>query len=83
MRGIAYRRHQSSKKKSKAKKIAHEWNVKPTGKRIGMLASTPKPCSCCICGNPRKHFKRKTIQELKADESFSMERGQDGNADDC
>lgn len=83
MRGIAYRRHQLSKKKSKAKMIACEWNVKPTGKRIGMLASTPTPCSCDMCGNPRRHWKQKTIQEMKADESFYMERGQDGNAADC
>ena len=27
-------------------------------------------CSCSGCGNPRKHFKEKTMQEKKEDEKF-------------
>lgn len=26
-------------------------------------------CSCHMCGNPRKHFGEKTMQEKKADEA--------------
>lgn len=29
-----------------------------------------KPCSCSGCGNPRKHFKKKTLQEKRAEISF-------------
>jgi hypothetical protein len=32
------------------------------------MAETRKPCSCHMCGNPRKHFKDKTIQEKRFDE---------------
>ena len=27
------------------------------------LANTPKPCSCFMCGNPRKYFNEKKKQE--------------------
>lgn len=27
------------------------------------LLNTPKPCSCWMCGNPRKYFKEITRQE--------------------
>jgi len=33
--------------------------------RKGILANTPKPCSCHMCGNPRKFFKEKTVQEKR------------------
>lgn len=26
---------------------------------------TPTPCSCYMCGNPRKHFEQKTMQERR------------------
>ena len=29
----------------------------------GTVIDTPTPCSCPMCGNPRKYFKEKTIQE--------------------
>jgi len=28
------------------------------------FVDTPKPCSCWMCGNPRKHWKEETRQEL-------------------
>lgn len=31
---------------------------------VGALATTPVPCSCPMCGNPRKYFGQRTIQEL-------------------
>ena len=30
---------------------------------------TPKPCSCWMCGNPRKYFKELSIHE-KSDKEF-------------
>jgi len=35
-------------------------------KRIGVLANTPKVCSCFMCGNPRKFWKKITLQEEKS-----------------
>lgn len=34
-----------------------------TDKELGMLVHTAAPCSCTMCGNPRKHFKLRTIAE--------------------
>lgn len=30
------------------------------------LIKTHVPCSCTMCGNPRRHFGERTIQEKKA-----------------
>ena len=39
-------------------------------KVIGKIANTPCPCSCEMCGNPRRRFKDKlTMQEKRAKES--------------
>lgn len=48
------------------------------GKHFKMRITTPKLCSCWLCGNPRKFYgngkNSKTIQELKAvnDEQFGL-----------
>jgi len=34
-------------------------------------AETRKPCSCYMCGNPRKHFKELTKQEKIANDIFT------------
>ena len=31
------------------------------------VVNTPKPCSCFMCGNPRRYYGEKTIQEQKAE----------------
>ena len=33
--------------------------------RARYLVQTPCPCSCAMCGNPRKHFGERTIQERR------------------
>ena len=44
---------------SEEKRLAH----------IKKMAETRKPCSCWMCGNPRKHQKdKKTMQEKRYDE---------------
>lgn len=40
---------------------------------LGLYRKTKVPCSCDCCGNPRKHFGEKTIQERKADEDFNQQ----------
>ena len=32
---------------------------------VGKKAHTPAMCSCHMCGNPRKYWKEKTIQEKR------------------
>lgn len=42
-------------------------------KTLGLINKTPKPCSCHMCGNPRRHYKgksRKTIKEVVFDDVF-------------
>jgi hypothetical protein len=34
------------------------------------MVSTRKSCSCYMCGNPRKFWNEKTMQEKKSDISF-------------
>lgn len=33
--------------------------------RIAKLSETRAPCSCHMCGNPRKYFNTKTLQEIR------------------
>ena len=68
MRNRAFRFHEVKKSKTKARKIVCEsWGQTPTDRKIGLVAQTPHPCSCYSCGNPRKWFKEKTMQEKKLD----------------
>ena len=39
---------------------------------LGMVVDTPTPCSCWMCGNPRKYFTEKTMQELRQDEADGL-----------
>ena len=41
-------------------------------KIVKIEANHGKICSCYACGNPRKYFKERTIQEKKNDESFEV-----------
>jgi len=42
-----------------------------TAKELGRVVDTPKPCSCFMCGNPRRYFQELTIQERKASEQIA------------
>lgn len=53
----------------KGRKILAAWRDEPTRKNIGVRGTTPRPCSCWMCGNPRKHYGNgkhaKSMQELR------------------
>jgi hypothetical protein len=38
-----------------------------------MVVNTPTPCSCWMCGNERRYFKKLTMQELKSLDYFKVE----------
>lgn len=40
-------------------------------RRLGMLLHTPRMCSCWMCGNERKYFKNRTLEEISFDEISS------------
>lgn len=47
-------------------------NYVPTERDIGRSASVHgAQCSCAGCGNPRKHFKEKTLSEKSEDETWN------------
>lgn len=67
MRTKQFRRFQENKKKIWAKKILNLLfkdipNFLITQKDIGRKATTPQPCSCDMCGNPR-HLKYGTKKD--------------------
>ena len=67
MRSQAWRRQQEEKKKRKVVRNYDKWwwRDDPTPRMIGIKAHTPAMCSCHMCGNPRKYWKEKTIQERR------------------
>ena len=44
-----------------------------SGKQLGMAVNTPRPCSCVMCGNPRRYFGKKTLAELRNVDLFDSE----------
>lgn len=65
MRNRAYRRFQLEKKKHLAKKIyPHDLNA--------TWANHLQGCSCYLCGNPRKWFRMKDMQELRAYDVYKV-----------
>ncbi len=69
MRDRAFRRFQEFKKKKWVQKVFAKW--RPLDETsIGIHAHTPHLCSCYMCGNPRKWWDQKTIQEKKMDDFY-------------
>ncbi len=64
----ALRRHHYRRLKRKRERFWYGTYSAPMGPRhLGMAIATPKVCSCWMCGNPRRYFREKTLQERKAD----------------
>lgn len=65
--GRTERRHHRQRLKNKRR---FHWGRDLLNDKISAnkAIDTPCPCSCYACGNPRKYFKQKTMQERKADE---------------
>ena len=69
----AERRHHHERMIDKVKYFWHlqadkYWGTEESRqKHIRQMAETRQPCSCHVCGNPRKHWKEKTIQEKRFD----------------
>ena len=41
----------------------------PDVAQLGRMATTHTPCSDACCGNPRRHFGERSVQERRADET--------------
>ena len=68
-RGLAIKRHHNSRIKTKTKQILERlWVIdeEVSASEIGRCASVHcKGCSCFMCGNPRRHFNERTVQERR------------------
>jgi hypothetical protein len=61
--------NQIARKRMKRERSLDPWFPEDDDKHLGIMRKTGKRCSCPMCGNPRKHFGLKTLQEIK-DESL-------------
>jgi len=61
------RRHHTERLKKNRKM---HWGRKLGEKELSKVVDTPTPCSCPLCGNPRRHFGTKTIQERKIEQDY-------------
>jgi hypothetical protein len=70
MRGLAYRRHQWQRARGRALRYLRRlWPAKPewlTARLVARYAVDRVPCSCSLCGNPRRFTGEATRQELRA-----------------
>jgi hypothetical protein len=58
------RRHHARRLKRKRRRY---WGRSLVSQRdAGIVAKTPKPCSCWMCGNPRRYSGEPTLQERKS-----------------
>ncbi|WP_419173456.1 hypothetical protein [Victivallis lenta] len=79
-RSKAFRRFQDRQWKKRAKELLlmhrqnlHEWEL-PDSREIGRLAGCHcRPCSCFMCGNPRKFFSELSLQERRVEIDFQEE----------
>ncbi len=69
MRSRAYRIHQCKRWKKRVRSywVCESCNARDDKRTVGRLARTPKPCSCFMCGNPRRYENERTRAERRAD----------------
>lgn len=73
VRTRAERRHHHQRMLQRAEKFACENGMKEWftqeqfEKHVRLIAENRKACSCYMCGNARKIWKQKTLQEIKQD----------------
>jgi hypothetical protein len=64
MRTRAFRRHHEERIK---RRVAYYYGRYAAGNppHIGRIAHTRTPCSCWMCGNPRRWLREPTLQEIR------------------
>lgn len=61
----AIRRHHSNRLKQN-RRYYHGQDKAEVPRNLGMVVTTAALCSCAMCGNPRKYFGDRSIQEQRA-----------------
>lgn len=73
-RNRSFRRHHRARlRRRRLRYNTVAWAVEEGDRRLGRALSCVKPCSCEMCGNPRRHFGRVTRQEEMAREEATAE----------
>ncbi|WP_165251299.1 hypothetical protein [Paludisphaera soli] len=68
-RGRAYRRQQWQRAKARAVRLVRLLGLSLDPPRVALAyAVDRKPCSCWMCGNPRRHLGERTRQERRFDD---------------
>lgn len=65
-----FRRHYHKKNLNKVRRMVREiFHIKgeDEDKVVCKFLHQRKPCSCMACGNPRRYFGEKTLQEIKSE----------------
>ena len=65
MRSRAQRRHDAIRVKQRVRQYYGGYaSDKP--RHLGRIARTRQLCSCWMCGNPRRYFEERSLQERRA-----------------
>lgn len=82
--GRALRRHHAERLKAKRAKYQTAWcqnmNQEAQNRIVGMMLHSATLCSCHMCGNPRKYFGERSLQELCAMQTALQEKGETNKA---
>jgi hypothetical protein len=68
MRSRAIRRHHEERVKARVRKYYGGMGI-GSPRQTGIIAHTRSLCSCWMCGNPRRHLKEVTVQEMRAEQA--------------
>ena len=72
MKSRAQRRHDANRMEARARKVVRRWTLDDTPRlqfdekaHARRMRDNLKPCSCPMCGNPRRYWHEPTIQERR------------------
>ena len=75
-RGRAYTRHREQTERARTRKrLMRRFEHHPewlTDRVVGIESKSPHLCSGMCCGNPRKWFGMKSVQERRQNEAFRL-----------
>lgn len=68
MRSRAIRRHHEERVKARVRRY-YGGMAMGSPRHTGKIAHARSLCSCWMCGNPRRHWKEVTVQEMRAEQA--------------
>jgi len=79
MRSRALRRHHEKRVKTRVASYYGGYAAHDP-RALGRLAHSRTPCSCFMCGNPRRYLGERTLQEWRADRRATEQARSDEGA---